>query len=302
VIDSFPITAVVPKDRYNFDTDPNPVGPFIHFSGDSSHRSVNKELVDKRLKPLVQLALHREMAQAPLTPDGALGLARRYGCLGLRRCISSSYEELLTDPMVAGYGDCAESLVDWQVGILWMRVAVLCLDIVRSKSKEGIIEIVDKFNWRSSAMFSSPESCEYAATFFPNPLALGQLWIPELPGRDFKGLKMFADAMLDLILRFHLHRHLVIEVDVLGDRGIQLEAQTLFGAAMVGIASEFSGANSAGIPCPGCGKWFVPEHANVRHCCPSCKTQAYRKRRRTNPGKALLRPDRPKKASKLQVA
>ena len=39
---------------------------------------------------------------------------------------------------------------------------------------------------------------------------------------------------------------------------------------------------TAGLPCDGCGRPFTPVRSNQRHCRPSCRVAALRRRRRSD--------------------
>jgi hypothetical protein len=47
----------------------------------------------------------------------------------------------------------------------------------------------------------------------------------------------------------------------------------------VDLAAKALPDASPGPSCPGCGRGFVPSRVDQRHCCPSCRVAALRKRR-----------------------
>ena len=51
-----------------------------------------------------------------------------------------------------------------------------------------------------------------------------------------------------------------------------------FGAVLASLALELTGILGTPRICEGCGQWFMAEHGKLKHCTPSCKTKASRRR------------------------
>jgi hypothetical protein len=229
------------------------------------------------------VALHRQLAESGVDPDGWLAFANRYGRLGLK-----------------SVPDCAiEFQSDWRTTVVWLREAIRVWDLSQVKDEVGLAEVIrwegeGVVHYRPSRVLLKEIELD---TWKETPDTKGQDIIGNAPGAaDLRRRIRQGDLIRPAILFVHqlIHGPLWAEVgpqlvwDGKRNRTVRQDRpRSLLGAVYLGFAQEVLHLRKPG-NCRVCGRWFelspVPgrSHRQTRAdrttCSTACRSKAYRER------------------------
>lgn len=210
--------------------------------------------------PLSQRQLHRKFANLDGEPESVMSFVRQYGFLGRNTFIIND------SPLTLG-----EFVTDWQFEMWKVQTVLDVLDCARhGRSVTPVLATLCKAPWLSPRYkFDSGSTVGFSARDIERSLAYGELTEPAA-----------ALAMLKVLINTELDAGTSLDIDPTQGAAIRLKPNDLLGAIYLHLLNEILGSVRDPFKCPGCGKWFVPEHGRKTYCSDACKMRAYRDRKR----------------------
>ena len=288
----FESTLIAPGSNVRMATDWIPAGVIGDSYSDSLRRTAflkdaegvttwvvyDDEPSDRPLPPALSETMHLRLAESGTDQDCILDLAIRYGQLGDVTFISKEHWEFAHNPDATPPHPwvIGESLDSWHYWITKFKVLEILRSMVAAPDVRSASALRDDF-------IDLWETHRESVTGHTNSLAAIQLFQTEEITNDFVGVeawRSFAREHIELYVNGGLKDFCAAHLVLTPTPSILLRGRGVVAAGLNSFAMSMLPGAGVPLKCPGCGDWFLAKHGKARHCSDSCKTQAYRKRRR----------------------